>query len=107
MPVKKVRKTQIIAFGFDRIDSHNEWSPIEGEEYMIRHVGYSSHEPLDDGDAVVLPSDIFERPTRINSYEGGGHTMHTTAKTINWPNERKNSIVCSTRKAGRAFLLEH
>ncbi|MDP1589849.1 MAG: hypothetical protein Q8M07_19005, partial [Prosthecobacter sp.] len=69
MSVKKARKTQIIAFGFDRIDSHNEWSPIEGDEYIIRHVGYSSHEPLDDGDAVMLPSDIFENATRINSFE--------------------------------------
>lgn len=70
MNVKKIRKTQIIAFGFDRINSREEREPIEGDEYVIRHMDYESHESLDVGDALIIPSDLFEKVTRVDSYDG-------------------------------------
>lgn len=68
MPDKNARKTQIIAFGFDRINPHEGRESIEGGEYVIRHVDYNSPEPLDAADALMIPSDIFE--TRVKVYDG-------------------------------------
>ncbi len=70
MSVKKAGKIQIIAFGFDRINPGEKLESIEGEEYVIRHVDYNSNDSLDAGDALMIPSDIFENVRKVTSMHG-------------------------------------
>ncbi len=54
------RKTQIIAFGFDKIVTNTDGLNHTDDEYTIGHVAYDSEESIASADAIMLPSDIFE-----------------------------------------------
>lgn len=105
MTAKKTRKTQIIAFGFDRINPHEKREPIETEEYVIRHVDFDSPECLDAGDALILPSDIFEDITRRHSLYGSYNSHNCDDAKL--AQREKELFRLFDKKGWVCFLLGH
>lgn len=98
------RKIRIIAFGFDKVSNVSDNLEFEGEEYTIHHVPYDSDESLASADALMLPSDIFEKAiTRTHPVYGNTYTIYDceTKKLA----EREKEMFRVLDKNGWACLL--
>lgn len=57
---KSTKKAIVYAYGFDKLSFATPGSPVEEDEFILKFVGYSAECSLEEADALIIPSGIFE-----------------------------------------------
>jgi len=93
----------IFAYGLDRAGFTTPTEPLETEDLRVEWIPYASPQSLDDADAVVFPSGIFETISYHPSYLGAKVGTVKTDREMLLARERQVANIL--RKGGWACVL--
>jgi len=102
---KAGRKLTIFAYGFDAAGFAIPSEPIEGDNYTIRFLAYTTEQSLAEADGVIVPSGIFEQIKTSRSYSYSGPPRWVECDKDHLAKREKQVFQLFKKGGWTAFLL--